>query len=307
MTSSVTVALPNRELAERLSPAPDGVTFTVWDVEDEPLGYPIDLLALRYMLPAIALRNLGNQPVKVVQSQMLGYDGVKENLPPEITYCNAVEVHEASTGELALALVLASLRGIPEAVAAQSEGRWVHRQHPGLAGRTAMLIGVGGVGREIEARLAPFDVELMRVARNERVDDRGHVHGWSSLPELLPQANVVILAVPLTDETRKFVDVGFLSQMKRGALLVNVSRGPIVDTEALTRAVEAGDVTAALDVTDPEPLPPEHPLWRLPGVLITPHVGGNTGAMAGRVDRVIREQLRRMLAGEPPTNAVLTA
>ncbi|MEP6478396.1 MAG: 2-hydroxyacid dehydrogenase [Rhodoglobus sp.] len=303
---TITVALPDAAILHRLQPAPTGVHFVVWDVADEPAAFPIDLLVLRYMIPAADLARLAAVRVGVVQSQTLGYDGVRDALPPGTVYCNAVDVHEASTGELTLALVLASLRGIPAAAVDQRDGRWAHAQHPGLAGKTVLLVGVGGVGREIEGRLAPFDVTLLRVARTARTDERGVVHGFDRLPELLGEADVVILAVPLTDDTRHLVDAPFLEATKPGALIVNVSRGPVVDTQALVAALEAGRVTAALDVTDPEPLPADHPLWRAPGVLITPHLGGHTDAMSGRVDRLVREQIRRLLAGEPPKNLIFS-
>lgn len=302
---TLTVAFPNQQLLERLEPAPEGTEYRVWKIGDRPLGERIDLLVLEYMIPAAKLRELEGIDVGVAQSQTLGYDGVRESLPAGITYCNAVEVHEASTAELTLALILASQRGIPQAVEAQAEGRWDHQQWPGLASSRVLLIGVGGVGIEIEARLRPFDVELDRLARTARSDERGDIHGWESLPELLPTADIVILAVPLNDDTRHLVSTEFLSGMKRGALLVNVSRGPIVDTAALTEFAASGAVRAAIDVTDPEPLPADHPLWTTPGVLITPHVGGHTGAMAGRVDRLVRNQIHRLLAGEPPANVVL--
>jgi phosphoglycerate dehydrogenase-like enzyme len=297
----LTVALPNEEILTRLSPAPEGVRFVVWDVGDAPLDRPIDLLVLRYMIPAAELKELAGVAVAVVQSQTLGFDAVAENLPAGLTYCNAVDVHEASTAELALALILASLRGIPTAVESARDGLWAHTRWPGLAGREILLIGVGGVGREIEARLNPFDVTLVKVAHTAREG----VHGLDELPELLPTADVVILAVPLNDSTRRLVDGAFVERMKRGALVVNVSRGAVVDTEALTASVAVGHVHAALDVTDPEPLPSEHALWRLPGVIITPHVGGHTGAMAGRVDTLVREQIRRAQLGLAPMNVVL--
>lgn len=303
---SITVALPNGEMAERLSPPPVAVSFIVWDAEDAPSETPIDLLVLRYMIAPTALGALAGQPVSLVQSQTLGFDGVRENLPAGLTYCNAVDVHEASTAELTLTLVLASLRGLPELAIAQRDGHWAHAQYPGLAGRNVLLIGVGGVGRQIQQRLEPFDVELVRMARTAREDESGVVHGFDALPELLPAADVVILAVPLTDDTRHLVSTGFLEQLKPGSLLVNISRGPVVDTDALADRVARGLVRAAIDVTDPEPLPAGHPLWSLPGVIITPHVGGHTGAMAGRVDRLILEQIRRLQAGERPQNVVLT-
>ena len=298
---TITVALPDDTVRERLSPAPDGVEFVTWSPGDDPIGR-IDMLVLGYMgqsnLPALA-----GQPIGLIQGQSLGYDGVAAQLPAGMTYSNAVEVHEASTAELALALVLASVRGIPSAVINQQTETWSGVMEPGLAKRRVLLLGVGGVGGEIRARLEPFDVQLTLVARTARDD----IHGLDELPGLLPDADIVIIAVPLTAGTTKLVDAAFLGHMKRGALLVNVSRGKIVDTDALVDALQSGAVTAALDVTEPEPLPAGHPLWAAPGLLLTPHVGGNTGAMAGRMDRLIREQIRRLLAGEPPANVVVSS
>ena len=302
---TLTIALPDAEIARRLSPPPDGVRTIVWDLGDPAPDAAIDLLVLRYMIPPAELRGLEAVSVRVVQSQTLGFDGVSESLPAGIVYCNAVEVHEASTGELALALILASQRGIGEAVAAQPRGEWAHAQHPGLTDKTVLLIGVGGVGREIEKRVAPFDARLVRVARSSRTDDRGEVHGMDSLRALLPEADIVVLAVPLAGDTRHLVDAAFLGLLRPGALVVNVARGAVVDTAALVDWLAAGRGRAALDVTDPEPLPADHPLWALPGAIITPHLGGHTDAMAGRVDRVVLEQIRRLREGEPPLNPVL--
>ena len=205
-----------------------------------------------------------------------------------------------------LALTLASLRGLPELFAAQSQRRWQHAQFPGLAGRKVLLIGTGGVGRQIQKRLLAFEVDLIRIARNPRDDESGHIHDLESLSLLLPTAEVVVLAIPLTAETRGLVSPDFLARMKVGSLLVNVSRGSVIDTDALTEAVARGRVRAALDVTEPEPLPACHRLWTLPGVIITPHVGGHTGAMAGRIDRLINKQIRLAQAGLPPVNVVLS-
>jgi phosphoglycerate dehydrogenase-like enzyme len=301
----LTVAVPNSEMAERLSPAPEGVSLIVWDILDAPLDTRIDLLVMHYMIKATALSALAGLPIGVIQAQSLGFDGVLDNLPAGLTYCNAVDVHEASTAELALALILASLRNLPELVISQAKSEWLHSQAPGLAGQTVLLVGVGGVGREIEARLLPFDVNLIRMGRSARMDDRGIVHGLAELPDILPTADIVILAVPLSPETHHFVSTDFLSRMKQGALVVNISRGPIVDTNALVDRVKEGAIRAALDVTDPEPLPHDHPLWLLPGVIITPHIGGHTEAMAGRMDRVIRDQITLLSQGLPPKNVVV--
>ena len=302
---SILVGLPDSEMLERLGPQPHGVEVTVWALGSEPVDRRFDLLVLPYMIPPTALSGLTEQAVSVVQAQMLGFDGVAEYLPPGVVYCNAVDVHEAATAELALALILASQRGIPDFVRAGDSGVWAHERYPGLAMQRVLVLGAGGVGRQVAQRLAPFDVDLMRFARTARSDDLGDVHGWDTLVDHLPMADVVVLAVPLSDSTRGLVDDDFLARMKRDALLVNVARGPVVDTDALTRAVERGHVRAAIDVTDPEPLPPQHPLWQLPGVLISPHVGGDVGSMSRRMDRLVREQIDLLRASRPPKNVVV--
>ncbi len=170
-----------------------------------------------------------------------------------------------------MTLILASQRGWPEVGRNQDAQKWDRPMWPGLIGQRVLLIGVGGIGREFEARIAGFDVELTRVARTAR----DGVHGIDELPDLLPLADIVVLAIPLNDETRGLVDGAFLDRLPHGALVVNVSRGPIVDTDALVEHVRTGAIRSALDVVDPEPLPAGHPLWSLPGSLISPHLGGN--------------------------------
>jgi phosphoglycerate dehydrogenase-like enzyme len=164
-----------------------------------------------------------------------------------------------------------------------------------------LLIGVGGIGREFEKRIAGFDVELTRVARTAR----DGIHGIDELPDLLPAADIVVLAVPLTDETRGLVNAAFLDRLPRGALVVNVSRGPIVETDALVEHVSSGAVRSALDVVDPEPLPAGHPLWSLPGSLLSPHLGGAVQSMNARVDPLVLEQIDLLLRGERPKNIVI--
>lgn len=300
----ISIVVPTEILRDRLAPHVEDARLEVWDPRSgEPFPGPADLLVVPYMIPAVELRRLEGLPVALVQSQTLGYDGVSDHLPAEVSYCNAVEVHESSTAELAIGLVVASLRGIPDAVRDAARGAWNHRRQPGLAGKRVVLLGVGGVGGEIARRLEPFDVDLVSVGRTPR----DGVHGVDELPDLLVEADVVIVAIPLNEHTRGLVDAEFLARMPDGALLVNVSRGEIVDTAALVAEVERGRVRAALDVTDPEPLPSEHPLWALPGALITPHLGGDTDAMDARIDQVILEQVRRIVAGEPPANLVIDA
>ena len=206
---------------------------------------------------------------------------------------------------LAMALILASQRGIADFVRAQREGRWARAFYPSLADRTILLVGYGGVGRAIEARLAGFEVEVLRVARNERNDDAGQVHAISQLKALLPQADVVVVAVPLDESTTGLVDDAFLSAMRDDSLFVNVSRGAVADTYALVHHAASGRLRMALDVTDPEPLPEGHPLFSIDNVLISPHVGGASSAMLPRMASLVREQITRLQHGDEPLNVVI--
>lgn len=298
------VAVPDTSMLARFTPPPPGVTVEAWTPDDEPLDHPIDLLVLPYMGSTRSLTRLVDSEVSVIQSQSLGYDGIEELLPAGVVYCNAVGVHEGSTGELALGLILSAQRGFYESAIAQHEGTWRRDQYEGLGGRSVLLIGIGGVGHEVEVRLQPFGVQLTRMARTAREDSAGPVHAFSALDELLPLADIVVLAVPLSDETRHLADGAFLNRMKPNALLVNVSRGAVVDTDAMVERVASGRLRVALDVTDPEPLPDGHPLWSLPGVLITPHLGGHSKTMPSRIDPVVREQIALLQQGLPPKNMV---
>ncbi len=244
--------------------------------------------------------------LEVVQTLTAGVDHIRGEIPHGVLLCNGRGIHNTSTAELALTLTLASLRGVPDFVRDQQAGRWAQGWRPSLADSTVLVVGYGDIGRDIERRLAPFEVtEVLRVARSAReLEDGGAVHAMADLPDLLPRADVVILIVPGTTETRGMVDAGFLGAMKHGALLVNVARGPVVVTDDLVAALHAGTVRAALDVTDPEPLPSDHPLWSAPGVLVTPHVGGATPAMWPRAHRLVGEQLRRFADGAELANVM---
>ncbi|WP_435828127.1 2-hydroxyacid dehydrogenase [Micromonospora purpureochromogenes] len=239
--------------------------------------------------------------LKVVQTVTAGYDHVLPYLRPGLTLANGRGVHDAATAELAVALTLAARRRLPDFVRAGGEGRWASVWSTGLADARVLIVGYGSIGAAIERRLAGFEVDISRVARSARPG----VRPVSELPELLPRADVVILATPLTPETEGLVNKDFLARMADGALLVNVSRGRVVDTEALLAELSAGRLHAALDVTEPEPLPADHPLWSAPNVLISPHVGGLTAALAPRARRLLVDQVRRYAAGKPLANVVV--
>jgi len=305
MAAPLVVSVPGRTLLEGLAPLVEAVEFVEWDVSGPAPRSEIDIVVPPYMGGTERFGLLGTTRSRLVQSQSIGYDGVEEVLPPGIVFANAATVHETSTAELTVALILAAQRGIPDFVRAQDAGRWEPARLASLADRRVLLIGYGGVGKAIEERLRPFEVEIVRVASRARDEDAGHVHGMDELPDLLPGADIVVLGVPLTDGTRGLADAAFLAAMADGALLVNIARGPVVDTAALVAELASGRLRAALDVTDPEPLPPGHPLWSAPNLLISPHVGGATSAMMPRAIRLIAEQIRRMQAGEEPLNVVL--
>ena len=243
----------------------------------------------------------------VVQMLTAGVDNVLPHLPAGVTLCNAAGVHDASTAELAVGLTIASLRHLDEFARAMPRGEWRYDRHAALADKRVLVVGFGSIGRAIARRLNGFECEMVPVARTARQVDGLHVRAMSELPELLPTADVVILILPLTPETRGMVDEAFLARMHDGALLVNVSRGPVVVTDALLAECATGRLHAALDVTDPEPLPADHPLWHTPGVLISPHVGGNTSAFLPRARRLVAAQLRRWREGEPMVNVVREA
>jgi phosphoglycerate dehydrogenase-like enzyme len=242
--------------------------------------------------------------LKVVQLPSAGYEHALGRVPPGVIVCNARGVHDAGTAELAVGLVLASQRGIDAAVLDQLEGRWAPRTRESLADRRVMILGYGSIGTAIARRLAPFEVELVAVARTPRVQDGVVVRGMAEVPELLPTVDVVILIAPLTEETSGLVDATFLARMRDGALLVNMARGKIVDTDALLAEVTTGRLRAALDVTEPEPLPADHPLWHAPGVIITPHVAGNTRATDPRLIRLLRKQIARLEKGDRLLNVI---
>ncbi|MGW0422870.1 2-hydroxyacid dehydrogenase [Streptomyces sp. NPDC003015] len=293
---------------------PEGLDYRFWNGEEDFPADPADCAyyVVPYMKPLdVVLRPLPQlSSVEVVQTLSAGVDNVTpglKHLRPGVRLCNARGVHEASTAELTLTLILASLRGIPDFVRAQDKGEWQGGFRPALADRSVLIVGYGSIGSAIEDRLVPFEVaRVARVARSARTTERGPVHPLAELPALLPEADVVILSTPLDETTRHLADADFLARMKDGALLVNVARGPVVDTKALLAELETGRITAALDVTDPEPLPEGHPLWQAPGVLVSPHVGGPTSAFLPRAKRLLVDQLNRYVNQEPLRNVILT-
>ncbi len=297
------------EAAQRLGGIPDGVEVDCFEGPDDPLPDSIaevEFYVVPYLSGTKALDHVQDMTsLKVLQTQTAGVDDVIGLVPDGVTLCNASGVHDASTAELAIALTLASGRHLDDFARQQATGDWRPSHGSALADQRVLIIGYGRIGEAIERRLQGFEVaSVTRVARRARTGEP-QVHASAELTELLPQAEVVIMVAPLNAETDQMMGAALLARMPDGALLVNVGRGRLIDTGALLAETRSGRIRAALDVTDPEPLPPEHPLWTSPGVLISPHVGGDSSAFFPRRDRLIAAQLRRYAEGQILENVIL--
>ena len=296
-----------------LLPAADGVADTVASrmpqvpvlrYEDAPRDRLRDVTfyCLPYMGGTEAVELMAAMPrLEVVQSLSSGVDDVLDAVPPQAVLCNGRGLgHEEGTAELAALLILASLRRLPDFVRQQGQRSWRHVRADSLDGRRVLLVGYGAIGAAVEQRLAPFGARISRVSRSAR-------DGVAPLPrlrELAATADIMVVCIALTPQTRGLVDGAVLAALPAGALVVNVARGPVIDSAALAAELGAGRLRAALDVTDPEPLPPERPEWGLPDVLITPHVGGDTTAFADRCARFVADQVARHAAGQQLRNIV---
>lgn len=296
------VLVPHDEGPELIGDVARRVDVAVWHGKGEPPDPgEVEFWVPTFLATAKLSRVIDSMPaLRVIQLLSAGADSWVGRLPESVTLCDARGVHSSSTAEWAATAILAALREFPRFAVARTEGRWDHATTGELAGKQVLIVGSGAIGEALAARLEPFDVSLVRVARSPR----DGVHSVDELPDLLPDADVVVLLVPLTDATRGLVDAGFLARMRDGALLVNAARGPIVETDALVAELTSGRLRAALDVTDPEPLPAGHPLWTAPGVLLTPHVAGSVQGFLPRAYRLVAEQLRRYLDGQPLDNVV---
>jgi phosphoglycerate dehydrogenase-like enzyme len=305
----VKIWIPHDEGRTLIGDVPAGVSVQVAAAPDKLPSDPADV---RFWVPPFLAQGesvdlAATMPdLRVVQLLSAGADAWAGKLPARITLCDARGVHDSSTAEWVVAAVLGYVRAFPGFARAQARREWSYAEFAPtdeLAGKRILLIGAGSIGAAVHTRLAPFEVDVTLVARTARPADG--IHGISELPELLPAADIVVLIVPLTDQTRGMVDARFLAAMSDGALLVNAARGPVVDTAALTAEVTAGRLGAALDVTEPEPLPADHPLWEQPNVLLTPHVAGSVRGLLPRAYRLVGQQLRRFVADEPLVNQVV--
>ncbi len=300
------VWVPETIPAKLLADLPKGVS---WDYLPRRGPLPPGREEVVFLVPNYGLRQrlaevLPALPrLEVVQTLSAGVDWIVDLIPPGVVLADARGVHDVSVAEWVISAMLALAKETPRFTKAQQEERWIRWGEVALdelASKTVLIVGYGSIGRALEARLRPFGVRILRLARRARAG----VFGVRSLLELLPDADVVVLLLPLTPETRGIVDERFLSRMRPGAWLINAGRGALVDTEALVAALKREHIRAALDVTDPEPLPAGHPLWRAPGLLLTPHVAGATSRFLPRAVALLRAQIRRFLEGRPLWNVV---
>ena len=281
-------------------------------------------IEIDFWVPALRPRTVQHQwqhlkGVRVIQLPWAGVDTLLKFFPPEVTLCDARGVHDIPTAEWTVTAILAMQKCLPFFLEKQRQGKWALGQQAqqidqplptkikdpaapmkDVADAAVLIVGYGAIGEAIETRLSPFGAKFVRVARRARAG----VEPVANLDQLLPDADIVVLTVPLTSETRHLFGARRLAKMKPGALLVNASRGAIVETDALAQFLNEGKIRAAVDVTDPEPLPEGHPLWKAANLLLTPHVAGDSDRFMERAFKLIREQVERFTRGEPVINIV---
>jgi phosphoglycerate dehydrogenase-like enzyme len=302
-SSMIKVWLPGQDAVSLMGGLPAGMAAEVWtggeqlpDSADE-----VEVVVLPFEVPSSRLQLLAKLPrLRLIQLMSAGAENIIPFVPPGVTLCNAQGAHDPAVAEWITAVILAQVRQLPRFLAAQQAGTWAPARSESLAGQTVLIVGYGSIGEATERTLAPFGVRFERVARRPRPG----VMTMADLPDALPRADIVILLVPVTPATAGLVDARFLARLHDGALLVNAARGSIVDTSALLAELASGRLRAALDVTDPEPLPAGHPLWSAPGLLLTPPVAGAMTTDASRVMALVKDQLARYAAGEPLRHVV---
>ncbi|SER97562.1 Phosphoglycerate dehydrogenase [Propionibacterium cyclohexanicum] len=301
----LTVTVPDPDLFHRLADMRDRVNLIQWDLLNplpDELAHQVNAVQIgHYWTTPDRWQALKQLPgLKYVLLPSAGFEHALPLTPPGVTICNGRGVHSGETAELAMALILVAQRELADAFDAQRKENWLFTQTRSLADQRVLVIGAGSVARALVERLRPFEVEITEVARTARPG----VHAIGELPELLPDADIVVLTVPYSPSTHHLLDAVALAALPDNALVVNVARGRVVDTEALLTELTNGRLRAALDVTDPEPLPAGHQLWHAPNTIITAHQGGNTPATFPRVAALLRRQIDHLLAGEEPENVV---
>ena len=300
---TVVACLPDQPALDLIGNPPDDAELIVWNGHDAP---PEQLSRTEFWVPQVdeeldlPAAFAAMPDLKVMQLTSAGVEHVVGQVPDSVSLCDGRGIHGGAVAEWVLTVVLAAQRELVHFLDAQRSGRWEPIRSRELQDARVLVVGAGDLGEQTERRLRACGAELTMVARTAR----DGVHGTDELPALLPDADIVVILVPQTPETIGLVDADFLARMPDGALLVNAARGPIVDTSALLAELTSTRLRAALDVTDPEPLPAGHPLWTAPNLILTPHTAGHVGSAAPRAYRLVADQLRRYCAGEQLINVV---
>jgi len=300
----VVVCLPDVPDLAHMGAVPRNVDVRL--VPSETAPFPdladVDLVVPLTRARAPVLELLAGPPgrMRVIQTLSAGVDWLVGHVPAHVTVCNARGIYDAPLAEWVVGAILAMQRGLVQARDAQARREWDEIEPPELSGRRVVILGLGSIGTAISARLRPFGVEVVGVGRTAR----DGVRGLADLDDVLPGAEILVDILPLTTATRGLLDARRLALLPDGALVVNAGRGRTIETAALVEELRAGRIRAALDVTDPEPLPPDHPLWALPNVLITPHMAGDSPEATIRTYELAGDQVRRFAAGEPLINEV---
>jgi phosphoglycerate dehydrogenase-like enzyme len=294
--------IPDEPGHDAVGALPAGVELGLIPREHE---LPDGFLDAEFLVPRSGDRRidaaLADMPhLRVIQTLSAGVEHLLPLVPSGVTLCDARGSRDVAVAEWVLAVILAAEKGLPSLLEQQRTHDWQPRQTSELAGSTVMILGYGSIGAAVAARLEPFEVELIRVARHAR----GGVHSVDELDSLLGLADIVVVLLPLTAETEQLLNADALARMRDGALLVNGARGGVVDYKALRELLQSRRVRAALDVTDPEPLPADDPLWDAPGVLITPHLAGDTAPAERRAFALVGQQVHRYVERRPLENVV---
>ncbi|MDN4490360.1 2-hydroxyacid dehydrogenase [Demequina sp. SYSU T00068] len=309
----ITVSVPAQEVADALGDLGSDARVIVWDPrESDPPAHERERITIACLPHWSGGRKvygrLGMCPdLKVIQIASAGYEHALPFIPAGVALANARGVHDTRVAEMTLALALASQRRLPQFLDAQRRGVWEPDfSAPSLADSRALVVGYGSIGEAIATRLRACEVEVEGVARSARIATDGTlVHAAADLLSLLPHQDVVVVVTPHDESTDKLVDAAFLAAMRDGALLINVGRGKVVDTDALVAELQTGRIRAALDVTDPEPLPEGHPLWNAPGCIVVPHVAGVETLLNRRYTDLVRRQVEARRHGDDPVNFVM--
>ena len=304
LLDTVVVCLPDAPERIHMGELPANLDVRLVPPEPEPVPdlAEVDLVVpyTRTRTPLLELFAGPTGRLRVIQTLSAGVDWLVGRVPAHVMVCNARGVYDAPLAEWVVGAILAMQRGLVQPRDAQARHAWEAIEPPELSGRRVVILGLGSIGTAISDRLRPFGVEVIGVGRIAR----DGVRGLADLDDVLRDAEILVNILPLTSETGGLLDARRLGLLPDGALVVNAGRGRTIDTAALVEELRTGRIRAALDVTDPEPLPPDHPLWGLPNVLISPHMAGNSPASTIRAFELAGDQVRRFAAGEKLTSEV---